>query len=307
MAVTVTQLVAFLRTVQRGSVTAAAAELVVTQPSVSAAINALEREVGVPLMQRDVRGLRPTPAGQVYAAYANDVLGLLKQGARAAHEAHDRALRTLRIGAVTTAGEHLVAPLLRVFHEAHPELEIMLHVGNREDVFDRLVAHDIDVAITGRLPDGLPIHGERIAPNEFVLITSPGDPLAKRSVVSVAELADRAWLVREPGSGTRAVSEEYLASHELQPRLLTLGSNGAIKQAVAFGLGIALQSRFAVQLELGVGMLSLIRPREGLPLRHWHVAYSAIGPMRDEVSAFVQFAQSRAAQRALGNPVVTGS
>lgn len=307
MAVTVTQLVAFLKTVQCGSVTAAAADLVVTQPSVSAAINALEREVGVSLMERDGRGLRPTAAGEAYAAYAKDVLGLLDQGARAAREAQENAMRTLRIGAVTTAGEHLVAPLVRVFREAHPELDIMLHVGNRADVFDRLVAHDIDVAITGRLPEHLPVRGERFAANEFVLIASPADPLASRATVSVAELSDRTWLQREPGSGTRTLSEEYLAAHDLKPRTVTLGSNGAIKQAVALGLGVALQSRFAVQLELEVGMLGLIRPREGLPRRGWHVVYSAVGPTRKEVSAFVEFAQSRAAQQALSRALRSGS
>ena len=81
MAVTVTQLVAFLTVVRRGSVTAAAEELVVTQPSVSAAIGALERELGVTLMERSGRGLRPTAAGKLYASYAADVLGLLEQGA----------------------------------------------------------------------------------------------------------------------------------------------------------------------------------------------------------------------------------
>jgi LysR family transcriptional regulator, low CO2-responsive transcriptional regulator len=253
----------------------------------------------VPLMERDGRGLRPTAAGEAYAAYATDVLGLLDQGARAACEAHEHAQRTLRVGAVTTAGEHLVAPLLRVFREGHPELEITLHVGNRADVFERLVAHDIDVAITGRLPEHLPVQGERFAANDFLLITSPTDPLANRAKVSVAELSDRTWLLREPGSGTRTLSEEYLAGHDLTPRTVTLGSNGAIKQAVALGLGIALQSRFAVQLELEVGMLGLIRPREGLPRRGWHVVYSTVGPTRREVSAFVEFTQSRAAQQAL--------
>ncbi len=307
MAVTVTQLVAFLKTVQCGSVTAAAAELVVTQPSVSAAIGALEREVGVPLMQRDGRGLRPTPAGEAYAAYAADVLGLLEQGSRAAREAHEDALRTLRIGAVTTAGEHLVAPLVRVFREAHPELEIILHVGNRADVFERLVSHQIDVAITGRLPEHLPIRGERFAANDFVLIAAPTDPLASRSTVTVDELQDRTWLQREAGSGTRTLSEEYLAGHGLTPRTVTLGSNGAIKQAVALGLGIALQSRFAVQLELEVGMLALIRPREGLPRRGWHVVHSSVGPTRREVTAFVEFTQSRAAQQALNRALRTGA
>ena len=111
MAVTLTQLVAFLTVVRRGSVTAAAEELVVTQPSVSAAVNALERELGVRLTERAGRTVRPTAAGATYAPYAADVLGLLEQGGRAAREAAEAHPHTLRISAVTTAGEYLVPQL----------------------------------------------------------------------------------------------------------------------------------------------------------------------------------------------------
>jgi DNA-binding transcriptional LysR family regulator len=306
MAVTVTQLVAFLTVVRRGSVTAAAEELVVTQPSVSAAINALSREVGVTLMERDGRSLRPTPAGHAYAPYAANVLGLLEQGARSAREAAGEANHRLRIGAVTTAGEHIVAPLLRTFREAHSELDITLHVGNREDVFQRLIDHEVDLAITGRYPEELSVDGRPFAANEFVLITAPGDPLAKKRSVAVEELGDRAWLMREPGSGTRILCEEYLAAHGLHPELLTMGSNGAIKQAVALGLGVALQSRFAVRLELELGMLAAIRPRGGLPQRAWYVVHSAVGPVRKEVTEFMEFAQSQAAQLALARSLAPG-
>jgi LysR family transcriptional regulator, low CO2-responsive transcriptional regulator len=299
MAVTVTQLVAFLTVARRGSVTAAAEELVVTQPSVSAAISALQRELRVTLMERRGRNLCPTAAGAAYLPYAADVLGLLEQGARAAREAGADTQRTLRIGAVTTAGEHLVAPLLRTFREAYSDLEIALHVGNREEVFQRLVEHEVDVAITGRLPEGLRLHGRPFAPNEFVLITAPGDPLAKGRPVAVEELGRRPWLLREPGSGTRTLCEEYLAGHDLRPQVLTLGSNGAIKQAVALGLGVALQSRYAVQLELELGLLATIRVRGGLPRRAWYVVRSSVGPVRKEVAAFMEFAESRAAQHAL--------
>jgi DNA-binding transcriptional LysR family regulator len=307
VAVTVTQLVAFLTVVRRGSVTAAAEELVVTQPSVSAAVNALSREVGVTLMERDGRSLRPTAAGRAYAPYAANVLGLLEQGARSAREAAGEANHRLRIGAVTTAGEHLVAPLLRTYREAHPDLEVTLHVGNREDVFQRLVGHEVDLAITGRFPEELSVDGRPFAPNEFVLITAPGDPLATRRGVAVAELAKRTWILREPGSGTRRLCEEYLAAHGLRPEVLTMGSNGAIKQAVSLGLGIALQSRYAIKLELDLGMLASIQPRGGLPQRAWYVVHSAVGPLRPEISAFMEFAQSQAAQRALARPPVPGT
>ena len=298
MAVTVTQLVAFLTVARRGSVTAAAKELVVTQPSVSAAINALQRELGVTLMERDGRNLRPTTAGHAYVPYAAQVLGLLERGARIAREAASDAEHTLRIGAVTTAGEHLVAPLLRTFREAHPDLEIALAVANRGEILQRLLDHEVDIAITGRIPAGLPLVTRPFAPNEFVLITSPNDPLAGARGVPLAELGQRPWLLREPGSGTRTLCEEYLASHGLEPRTLTLGSNGAIRQAVTLRLGVALQSQCAVALELELGLLAAIQPRERLPERAWHITHSEVGAS-GPVAAFADFVGSPLAQHAL--------
>jgi LysR family transcriptional regulator, low CO2-responsive transcriptional regulator len=300
MAVTLTQLLAFLTVVRRGSVTAAAEELVVTQPSVSAAISALERELGVALTERAGRTLRPTPAGEAYAVYASDVLGLLDQGARAAREMAGQAAHSLRISAVTTAGEHIVPQLIQAFRERRPELEISLDVGNREVVFRRLLEHKVDVAITGRIPDSERMLGHDFADNEFVLVTQPGDPLSNRRWVAAEELAKRSWLVREEGSGTRNVCLEFLASRGLEPNVLTLGSNGAIKQAARSGLGVALQSRAAVELELELGLLETISPRGGLPARRWHVVRPAAAPPRDDVEAFMAFCSSPAARRALG-------
>jgi DNA-binding transcriptional LysR family regulator len=299
MAVTLTQLVSFLTVVRRGSVTAAAEELVVTQPSVSAAVSALERELGVELTERSGRTLRPTPAGVAYVPYASDVLGLLEKGARAARETAGQEPRTVRISAVTTAGEYLVPQLIQAFRERGPDVEITLDVGNRDVVFRRLLEHEVDVAVTGRIPDGEQLVGRDFADNDFVLITAAGDPLAKRRWVAVEELAGRPWLLREPGSGTRTLCEEYLASHGIEPRVLTLGSNGAIKQAARAGLGLALQSRVAVGLELEAGLLGTISPRGGLPHRRWYVVRAATGPQRPEAQAFMDFCDSPAAQNAL--------
>ena len=303
MAVTLTQLVSFLTVVRRGSVTAAADELVVTQPSVSAAVSALERELGVTLTERAGRTLRPTPAGQAFVPYATDVLGLLEQGTRVARETAHQEPRALRISAVTTAGEYLVPQLIRAFRERHPELEVSLDVGNREVVFARILDHSVDVAVTGRIPDDARLTGYEFADNEFVLITAPEDPLARRRWVSVEELATRPWLLREPGSGTRTLVEEFLAGRGIEPTLLTLGSNGAIKQAARAGLGLALQSRAAVELELELGLLGTISPRGGLPERRWHVVRSAVGPVREDVQAFMAFCSSPAARHALARPV----
>jgi DNA-binding transcriptional LysR family regulator len=299
MAVTLTQLSAFLTVVRRGSVTAAAEELVVTQPSVSAAVAALEREVGIKLLERDGRGLSPTDAGAAFAPYAAHVLGLLERGAEVAREEGERGRTTLRISAVTAAGDHLVPPLIRAFRDAHPELDISLHIGNRREVFSGLLDHQSDVAITGRVPDDERLVGEAFAVNEIVLVTAPDDPLAKRRWVAVEELAGRPWLLREPGSGSRAMAEEWLRERGLVPSMLTLGSNTAVREAARAGLGIGLVTRTSAALELRLGLLGTIRPRGGLPPRRWFVVRSTVGPGRPAAAAFVAFLESAAARQVL--------
>jgi DNA-binding transcriptional LysR family regulator len=205
----------------------------------------------------------------------------------------------LRVTAVTTAGEYLLPTLLHAFHERQPEIEVTVHVGNREEVFRRLETHEADVAISGRAPTGRGFEGTAFLDNEFVLITSPDDPLAKRAWVAVDELAGAPWLMREEGSGTRRLCETYLNSHQLQPPILTLGSNGAIKSAAQVGLGVALQSREAVALELEVGLLKTISPRGGLPKRSWYVVRSIVGPGSEATKAFTEFVRSPAAAEAL--------
>jgi DNA-binding transcriptional LysR family regulator len=298
MAVTVTQLRSFLAVVRTGSVTAAAEELVVSQPSVSAAVSALARELGVELTEHVGRNVRPSPAGRVFASYAADVVGLLDQGARAARETADSALTELRIGAVTTAGEHIAPQLMQAFATRHPEVTLTVDVGNRQRVFERLRTHRSDIAIGGRPPeDG--IVGRRFLDNPIVVVTAPDDSLAKGRPVRVEELGSRPWLLREEGSGTRSMTEEFLAGHDLHPPTRTLGSNGAIKQAARAGLGVSLQSRLATHLELELGLLGTIPVDVPLPRRDWYVIRPAHGPLRPAVEQFLDFVDSDEAKIAV--------
>ena len=128
-----------------------------------------------------------------------------RRAARVAREAEEARPNTLRISAVTTAGEYLVPQLIQAFRERRPDLEISLDVGNRELVFQRVLDHHVDVAVTGRIPDDERLVGVDFADNEFTIVTAAGDPLARRRWVAMEELASRPWLLREPGSGTRTL------------------------------------------------------------------------------------------------------
>ena len=298
MAITLTQLRSFLAVLRTGSITAAAEELVVTQPSVSAAVSALSRELGVELTQRVGRSIEPSSAGEAFAPFAADVIGLLDQGGRAAREAADAASSELRLGAVTTAGEHIVPPLIEAFSNVHPEIKLNLDVGNRTRVFERVRLHRSDVAIGGR-PSGQGVVGERFLENPMVVITKPGDPLARRRSVPMKELGERPWLLREEGSGTRTMTEEILAANGMDPPVLTLGSNGAIKQGARAGLGVSLQSRLATRLELELGLLTTIDVSPPLPPRHWYLLLAEHCPMRPPVQQFLAFARSAEGRKAI--------
>jgi DNA-binding transcriptional LysR family regulator len=294
MAVTVTQLRAFLAVVRTGSVRAAAAELVVTQPSVSAAIAALSRELGAELTERAGRSVRPSAAGEAFAPYAAHVVGLLAEGEQAVREVSAGESRELRIAAVTTAAEHLLPALLGGFTRGNPGVRLAIDVGNRERVFRRLAAHEADVAIAGRAPPDAGLVSARFRENTMVVITQPGDPLAAGASVDLAELADRTWLLREEGSGTRAYNEALIARLDLRPRILTLGrsltlgSNGAIKAAVRAGLGVAALSRDAVALELDAHLLVTVAVA-GLPQREWFAHRASVGPVRPAVAEFLTY------------------
>src|SRR5258708_18276912 len=218
-----------------------------------------------------------TAAGEAFRPYAADVLGLIQQGRRAAAEAAESETKSLSIVAVATAAEYVVPLLLRAFSALHPEIKLALEVENRAALFDRVLEHDADVAIAGRPPEDDRIEGRAFLPNEIALIAAPGDELAGGKPIATESLAERVWLQREQGSGTRELVTDFLAEHDLRPQTLTLGSNGAIKEAVRLGLGVSLQSRMAVEHDLADGTLVDIPVRGGLPRPPWDTLRS--GPV----------------------------
>jgi DNA-binding transcriptional LysR family regulator len=294
MAITVTQLTAFLAVVRSGSVTAAADELAVSQPTVSSALASLSRELGCELFQRMGRGIEPTAAGNAFTDYASDVIGLLGDGRRAACEAADRAARELRVVAVTTAAETFLPGVLAHFGEANPEVRVLLAVAPSAEVIAAVSEHQADVGVVARAPHDRRLSAVALAPNTIVCITGVEDEHAGARALPTAALADRIWLLREPGSGTRVAVEQFLAERGIAPATLTLGSNAAIKQAARAGLGVALISRAVVTEELEQGVLSEVLLRDGPPARPWYLLGSNVGPQRPPVQAFVAFARGSA-------------
>nr|WP_275403912.1 LysR substrate-binding domain-containing protein [Pseudonocardia acidicola] len=246
-----------------GSVRAAAQRLVVTESSVSSAISALAAEVGVPLVDRDGRGVRLTPAGARYAEYARRILGLHAEAIAAARGEADPEHGTVRLAAVTTAGEHVLPALLASFRAEHPDVALGLEVAPRDAVWPMLARHEVDLVVAGRPPDRFDAVVRAVSPNTLVVV---GPPAAATGFDPGAAT----WLLREPESGVRATMEALWSSLDLDPPRMTLGSHGAVVAAAMAGLGVTLVSRQAVEAALAAGTLVEL-PTPGTPLqRPWH-------------------------------------
>lgn len=294
---TLVQLRTFLAVAETGSIRAAAERLVVTQAAVSSSLAALQRSLGITLLSREGRGIRLTEAGTTYADYARRVLGLLTEAREAAAGETDPGRGRLRIAAITTGGEQVLPQLLASFRTAYPYAGVSLEVGNRERVRALLQSHDVDLLLGGR-----PQHGSghpdqvihAIRRNELIVV-APGTEKATAASpwpVRLARLAEQPWLVREPGSGTRDTTEALLEQLELAPTVLTVGSNGAVREAVGAALGVSVMSRDAVSEELAGGHLVEI-PTPLTPLRRDWYLVAHRGPLPATAALFVRHVLDR--------------
>jgi LysR family transcriptional regulator, low CO2-responsive transcriptional regulator len=287
--VTVTQLSTFLAVAETGSVRAAAERLVVTESAVSSCVAALQKDLELALVAKNGRGLRLTEAGEVYTGYVRRVLGLLDEGRSAA--AGEAGGGVLRVAAVTTAGEQLLPGLLAGFRRKYPRIGIDLEVGNRERALRLADDHHVDLVLGGRPPQGpgwprMVAHAVR--PNELVVVGPVLLAASARSSGDLAAwLARQTWLLREPGSGTRATTEAYLEEQQIAPGMLTVGSNVAVCESVAAGLGVTLISRDAVARDIGRGVLAEL-PAPGTPLRRDWCLVSREGQLPAPSRVFVR-------------------
>ena len=277
--------------------TAAARELHVTQPAVSMQVRELEELCGSPLYERIGRRVHLTAAGEELAACARAILAVLADTAERLAALGGEGGGTLRLGAISTA-EYFAPALLAQFRARHPAVAVQIKVGNREDIVRRLLANEFDLAIMGRPPAGVPTVAASFAAHPLVVVAAPEHPLARARSVPFARLAGEHFLVREPGSGTRAAMEEVFGAHGLSiASSMEMSSNETIKQAVMAGLGLAFISRHVIGLELATRRL-VVLPVRGLPLlREWYVIHLAAKRLTPLAAGFRDFLleQGRAA------------
>jgi LysR family transcriptional regulator, low CO2-responsive transcriptional regulator len=280
-AITLKQLRALAAIVAGGNLSLAASRLNVTVPAVSTQLRNLEANLGEPLLERGPDGKTLlTAIGREVLAAAEQIDAILSsciQKVSAISAGHEGLVF---LGAVSTAkyfAPHLIAQLRRQV----PRIKIEFRIGNREEIISALKSRQIELAIMGRPPREPEVDTDLLGDHPHVLIAPPKHPLVGRHDISSSDLLTNAFLVREKGSGTRALMERLFDRIGVGSdyESIEFGSNETIKQAVMAGLGIAVISAHTVQAELMGGRLAMLS-FPGFPIiRQWFLVRRRDTPM----------------------------
>jgi DNA-binding transcriptional LysR family regulator len=250
----------FMTVTETGSFSRAAAVLNVSQPAISKGVRDFELQLGCRLLDRSQKGVKPTREGRALARHAQSIF----VSERAAEE-ELKSLRgldsgSLRIGASTTVATYLLPEYLGRFHRMHPGIDIHLTSANTSDIAELMLNHEIEIALVEGPVENEGLLSEPWKTDVMTMITASSHPFAQMDgPVDPAQLSGELLVIREPGSGSREVVNQMLATHAIKPsRTLEIGSTEAIKQLVAAGLGISIVSRAAVKDQVDLRRLKMI-------------------------------------------------
>lgn len=270
MRVTLRQLQAFEAVARLRSFSRAAEEIHVTQPAVSKQIRLLNEEVGLPLLEQIGKKVFLTEAGEQLRATCADWLDNWSRFEQSIADLKGLKQGRLRIATVTTA-KYFLPRVLGPFYAKYPGIDITMEVVNRDRLLERLSHNEDDLYVMGFPPEDRDIESEPLMANDLVVLAAASHPLVGRKQIRLLDLAQHSFLARENGSGTRTTVERVFRERQLPFHIqMELGSNEAIKQAVAGGLGLAILSRSTLHPE-GEKELAVLDV-EGFPIRRaWYV------------------------------------
>lgn len=286
---TLHQLKVFEAVARHNSFTRAAEELFLTQPTVSMQVKQLTKAVGLPLFEQVGKRLYLTQAGQELLATCRGIFEQLAKFEMTIADLQGMKQGQLRLAVITTA-KYFVPRLLGKFCQVYPGIEISLKVMNHERVVEHLSDNRDDLYIVSQLPEHLDIAYHSFLDNPLVVLAQHTHPLAQEKNIPLEKLVSEPFIMREVGSGTRKAVQRLFDQHGLTVKVkLELGSNEAIKQAIAGGLGISVLSRHTLGLE-GVSNELTILDVQGFPIhRDWYVVYPAGKQMSVVARTFFEY------------------
>ncbi|WP_340013726.1 selenium metabolism-associated LysR family transcriptional regulator [Paenibacillus sp. FSL K6-1318] len=256
------QLHIFYTVAEKGSFSAAAQALHMTQPAVTMQIQSLEDYFGTKLLHRSTKKIELSEAGRTLLPHAKRSVELVRQTDEAMSAFTQMLQGRLQLGASLTIGEYVLPRMLGPFALQYPDISIVMKVMNTTQIMDDILKHQLNFGLIEA-----PVHHpdmivEPVMQDELKLIVPAGHDLAKRSKVNLEDVMNYPFVLREKGSGTRQVMEDQLQKKNIDPQdmnvVMELGSTGAVKSAVEAGVGITMLSPSSVQHELALGLVHIV-------------------------------------------------
>jgi DNA-binding transcriptional LysR family regulator len=288
------QLQAFVQVAEQHSFSRAAESLGLTQPSVTARIQSLERDLGETIFDRNGRGVTLTEVGVSFLPHVQRVLQALQDGRDAVQAVQRLELGTLRLGAAPTVTTYVLPGLLKEFRARYPGIEVSVRTEYSEQIVQMVLADEVQVGLERTIahPDVVTVP---LYEDEVVLVASPRHPLGEKSSMRIDEVSQRPLIMFNRGSGYyKLVDNALRAAGVLVSPTMELDNMEATKKMVEQGLGIAVLPKVAVEREVAAGELRQVRV-EGMemPRREVSVIYRRGRPLSRAAQAFVQLLEER--------------
>jgi len=309
------QLTGFVEIARRRRLGRAANELFITQPALTARIQRLEAELGVPLFLRTPAGMRLTDPGRAFLPYARRALDAIDEGRRVVAELAAGTAGHLAIGAAPAVGTYVLPALLKRFADEHPRVRLTVRTGHSEEILGMVLADDVEIGLVRALRHPA-IASTPLYEDALVLVANPGHRFARRRAIRAEELADVELILFDRASSYRDLTAAFLRDAGVTPAgLMEVDNIDATKKMIEQGLGVALLPQTAVRAELGDGTLRAVRIADASPPRRQIVAIRRrdAGEATGLVAAFMETfadttrARSRSAARKGEPPVSPGA
>ncbi len=262
----------FLEVARFGSVSRAAEALYVTQPTLTARLHALERELGERLFVRGRQGMRLTDAGRAFIPYAERAVRALRDGRRAIDEVGSGAAGQLMLAAAPAVSTYVLPAVLERFVSLHPRVEVSVRTGHSEDVLHMVLRDEVQLGM-GRALQHPELEVEPFHEEELVLVVASDHPFARHGHASIAELGGEQLILFDRTSSYYEITQAaFLAAGVTLRGLMELDNIEAAKKMVERGLGVSLLPRTAVVREVAAGALRRVELSDAAPMRRQIVA-----------------------------------
>ena len=296
MNVTFRQLRLFEAVARNSSFTRAAEEMYLTQPAVSTQIKQLEDVVGMPLFEQMGKKIFLTEAGKEVYAFSRSIIQQFRDIESVVDEMKGVKRGMLAL-TVTSTCKYFAPYLLAEFVKRHPGTQVHLEVVNREEIVQQLQDNIPDMVIMGRPPEDIDLKFQSFMQNPLVIIAASDHPLAKADSVTLEQLVEENFILREKGSGTRDAVENFFEQRNLKLKAsMEMSRNEAIKHAVMAGLGLGIVSMHTLEFELALNRVAILSV-EGFPImKDWYLVYRHTKRLSPIAHAFHDFVLNEADQ-----------